>query len=164
MRKSAPHMRGDMVMRYRYEFLKSFMMGSVPLKKIPSYDANSLHRKHLSSGLNVSCTFSKPQMQHPSSWWKRDSSDVQHYPPRRTGRSQTLYWDEIIASSGRKAKRATRGITLEQCGSAHQPSWSLWLFWRTQMWTFTIEMILSVWMSVILLQWNTKGMGCQRTK
>jgi len=33
---------------------------------------------------------------------KKDLSDVQHYPPRRADRGQTLDWAEIIASLGPK--------------------------------------------------------------
>lgn len=36
----------------------------------------------------------------PSSCIEKILSDVQHRPPRRAGRSQTLNQDEIITSSG----------------------------------------------------------------
>ena len=72
-------------------------------------------------------------------------SDVQHHPPRRAGRSQTLDGDEIIASSGHEASASVRRASLwggadrlisqdGVCGSCREHS----------KWTFTIEMILSV--------------------
>lgn len=56
------------------------------------------------------CILAHDQQPHhglPSSCIEKVLSDVQHRPPRRAGRSQTLDQDEIITSSGsRKTRRA----------------------------------------------------------
>ena len=54
---------------------------------------------------------------------RKDLSDIPPNPPSTAGRSQTLYWVEIIAAQ----QAAHVGITLGLGASAHQPGWSLWL-------------------------------------
>jgi hypothetical protein len=82
-------------------------------------------RPHKCSQLNPrpSPTASQPKPQSEQMKVRKDLSDIPPNPPSTAGRSQTLYWVEIIAAQ----QAAHVGITLGLGASAHQPGWSLWL-------------------------------------